>query len=277
MPTYFPIFAAVTYSVLAVAAFVFGADRGIRVKKLNANVIHFFIWIMTLWYYLAIWNDFEYPGVTRDDGVFDIPLLHFISSTTIMLVFTVLISYRIKQDTLNILFYAFVCVFINLCLFLSVVLFKESSRTGWTAAAIVFTAFLIIHTIKDSNQENIGSQKFIKAVVVLVSLYVIAYLCLTRIGPLHQDLITFTTQETLLVCADLAISLLCAIPITHYGWAISHEIQRETRPGVLSAMARVIVNANPNMGYCTSMSSRTVMSNKAPDALTAFIDSIHTF
>ena len=214
-----------------------GANRGNKIKRLNATVIHFFVGFMTLWYCLAVWGDLVIKQLERDDGFFDIPLLHYISSTTIMVTFTALVSYKIKQNTLNVISYTVVCFFVNTAMLLSVTLTHESDRNMWLVVGIVFTLFLLINTAKDSNEENVGNHRFVKMVIILVTTYITTYLVATLMGPLHQDLVSFTAQEIVLTVADLLVSVLCGISVIHYGWAVSHKVVSSSSPGFLWRLA----------------------------------------
>lgn len=274
MHEYLQIFAAVWFSALAVGSFVLGADRGNRTKRVNAAVVHFFVIFMTLWYYLGVWGKFAFiPQLERDDGSFDIPLLHYVTSTMIMITFTALISYKIKQTPLNVIWYTFFCLFINVAMMLGVVLFSKSDRDVWTIVGIVFTVLLIINTIKDSNEEGVGNHRFVKSVIVQVILYIVVYLCVTLMGPLHQDLIAYVTLDSILTVADLLVSTLCAFPIVHYGWAINHKVVVTQSPGFIWEFAENwLRNTKGN-----ELNGATYLSPTTSRKLVNFVNRIHTF
>jgi hypothetical protein len=272
---YLQIFAAVCFSVLAFGAFVLGADRGNKIKRVNATVVHFFVMFMTLWYYLGVWGNFVVVQMDRDDGSFDIPLLHYITATTIMITFTALISYKIKQTSLNVVWYTFFCLFVNLSMILSVILYTKSDRDVWTVVSIVFTVVLIVNTIKNSEEEDVGNHKFVKTVVVLVVSYIVVYLCVTLMGPLHQDMIPYDAQNSILTVADLLVSMLCALPIIHYGWAIDHKAVVSCRPGFISFRATKVLRKKLTGFH--NLPEKDYLEPFITKELIDFVNRMHTF
>lgn len=278
MHTVVQIFAAVCFGVLAVGTPVLGANRGNKIKRLNATVIHFFVGFMTLWYCLAVWGDLALKQIERDDGFFDIPLLHYISSTTIMVTFTALVSYKIKQNTLNVISYTVVCFFVNTAMVLSVTLANEGDRNMWLIVGIVFTIFLLINTVKDSNEDNVGNHKFVRMVIILVTLYITTYLVVTLMGPLHQDLVSFSAQEVVLTAADLLVSVLCGISVIHYGWAVGHKVVSSSSPGFVWHLAAEALRSEHPHDRRVRLHPNNYLSSFISEKLEGFVDErIHTY
>lgn len=223
MEKYLKVLATVCFGVIAVGSFIFGPVRGNHTKKVNATVIHFFVSFMTLWYALSAWGSFGVADFVRDDGTFDIPLLHYVSSVTIMMTFTALVSYKLKQNSLGVVWYSLFCLFAGVSMLLGVFLYESGDRKTWTVISVVATVMLVVNTVKNSSEEEIGSHAFVRAVIVLVMLYIGVYTCFTLMGPLHQNVISFSTQDIVLTVADLLVSLLCGLPIVHFGWALNHK------------------------------------------------------
>lgn len=217
------IFVVVIFIVLGILCLGLGATRGNRIKKINGKVIFFFIYFMALWYFLTVWTNFKILNWERDDGVFDISILRFASCITVMITFLPLIGYEIKQDALDVISYLFLCIFINISLFTSVLSYDENTRTVWVCVTFVFTVILIIHLFKDTFHNKLTHARFIRTIIIIVSVYVLTFIFTMLWSPLHQNLIGFKTQEIIMIIADLLVSIFCAFPIVHYGWGISSK------------------------------------------------------
>lgn len=233
------IIVAVIYCILGILCLGLGATRGNRIKRVNGEVVFFFIYFMALWYFLATWTNFKITNWERDDGIFDISILRFAASFTIMITFLSLTGYKIKQDALDVISYTFLCVFVNISLIISVLLYDGDARNNWIYVTFAFMGILIIHSIRDTFHEKIPHARFIRSIVFLVSGYGLIFIFTTLWSPLHQNLIDFKTQEIIMIIFDVIISILCAFPIVHYGWGISESLSPRISPGFISNIFQI--------------------------------------
>jgi uncharacterized membrane protein YeiB len=226
--------AAIIYCIIGFICMLLGATRGNRIKRINGEVIFFFIYFMALWYFMASWTSFKITDWERDDGIFDISLLRFTSGFTITVTFMSLIGYKIKQDALDAISYLFLCVFINVSLLISVLLYESDARMDWVYVAIIFTVILVIHSVRDTLHEKLDHARFVRTIILIVSAYIMSFIFTTLWSPLHQDLISFKTQEIVMVISDLLVSVLCAFSIIHYGWGLSPHNTPLVTPGYVT-------------------------------------------
>lgn len=223
-----------SYLVIGLLCLVFGANRGHHIKRINSHVIFFFIYLMALWYIMNVSAELSLKSWLRDDGAHDIGLLRFISGTTIITTFTILVTYRMKEDSLDLFLHFAVSMFLNLFLFMSVIAFDSSSRMSWLAASIIFSVILIVHLIRESMCEEVVNPRFVRAIMIFITTYIGIYIASTVWGPLHEGLIGSSAQEIIMITMDLLVSLLCSIPIVHYGWALVHRGEVHLIPGTIA-------------------------------------------
>jgi hypothetical protein len=228
---YLKITATTVFSVLSILCLLFGDVRGSRLKKVNGNVIFFFIYFMSQWYFLAIWVDFAIVDWTRDDGVFDIPVLRFMAGLTFTLTFTCLFSYKINQDIIDVIIYGLVSVLITVFMLFSVLAFDFHVRQTLLYAAVSFTVITTVHLLKDTFQERIMNPKFVRLIVFLINFYMLAYLITLTLSPLHQRLISFNAQEIIMTILDMLISFACTLLIIHYAWTLVYKPEIRLAPG----------------------------------------------
>jgi hypothetical protein len=234
MHEFLQLVAAIIYCILGFFCMLLGATRGNRIKRINGEVIFFFIYFMALWYFMASWSSFKINGWERDDGVFDISLLRFTAGFTIIITFMSLIGYKIKQDALDVISYLFLSVFINISLLISVLLYESSERMIWVYITFIFAIILVVHSIRDTLHESLVYARFIRTIILIISIYISAFIFTMLWSPLHQDLISFKSQEIIMVIADLLVSILCAFSIIHYGWGFVQHVTPLITPGYLT-------------------------------------------
>lgn len=227
--------AAGCYLFIGILCLLFGANRGHHLKRVNSHVIFFFIYLMAFWYIMNIQANFVLEDWERDDGIQDVYLLRFIAGATIITTFTVLVAYRMKEDSLDLFLHFTICLFTNFFLLMSVIAFEQKTRTVWLIASIVFSIILIIHMIRESMSENVTNPRFVRSIMLFVFFYISIYIASTIWGPLHERLISAIAQETIMVFADVIVSLCCSIPIVHYGWALVHRGETHLIPGQISS------------------------------------------
>lgn len=234
------IIVVVVFCILAVLCLGLGATRGNRIKKINGKVISFFIYFMALWYFLAVMTNFKILNWERDDGIFDISVLRFVTCFTVMITFLPLIGYEIKQDVLDVISYLFLCIFVNVSLIVSILSYESNTRSVWICVTFTFTAILVAHLFKDTIYNNLTHARFIRSIIIVVSIYVLLFIFTMLWSPLHQNLIEFKTQEIIMIVADVLVSIFCAFPIVHYGWGISVKSEAPLiSPGYISHLFEI--------------------------------------
>ena len=227
------LFVAIVYCILGVLCLGLGATRGNRIKRVNGEVIFFFIYFMALWYFLATWTNFKIMNWERDDGIFNISILRFAACFTIMITFLSLVGYKIKQDALDVISYTFLCTFVNISLIISVLLHDGDARRNWIYVTFAFMVVLIVHSIRDTFHEKLSHARFIRTIIFIVSGYALIFIFTTLWSPLHQNLISFKAQEIVMIIMDVLVSILCAFPVVHYGWGISESNTPLVTPGFI--------------------------------------------
>lgn len=229
------------FSVIGLICIVTGANRGNHIKRANSHTISWFVCFMTFWYILSITIPFGLV-IDRDDGEIFIPFLRFVAGFSIITSFTILMTYAIKKNSLNLLLHFIVCISIFVFLFLGVYSFDASTRRIWTFASIAFSILLFIHTIRESRREHITNIRFISTIIVVCILYSIILYTALIYGPLNEKLIEYYVQETIITITDLIVSSFCSILVAHYSWAITIKTPKLLSPGDISNMKRKYYN-----------------------------------
>ncbi len=217
---------------------VFGSSRGQRVRRVNAHVVFFYLWHMVLLYLVSIWVDFTEAAWPRDTGPVDIHVGRFIKSFFVIITFTLLATYRMKEDALDLGLHAFICVTTSLMLYMSARSFHENARAAWLAAAISTLVLLILHILKEGMHPRVRYPALIRFLAFFVVSYIIFYLFATITSPYHQNLISFRVYEILMTIADIIITVFCSIPIVHFSWALTTPVRPTIFPGFVNHLRK---------------------------------------
>lgn len=216
---------------------VFGSSRGQRVRRVNAHVVFFYLWFMVLLYFISIWVSFEWQARPRDIGPIDVQVGRFIKSFLVITTFTLLATYRMKEDALDLGLHAVVCVTSSAMLFMSAQAYHQTERNAWLAASISTFALLMIHVLKEGTHPHVRHPALIRFLASFVVVYIIVYLFATIASPYHQNLISFRAQEIIMTVADIITSVFCSIPIVHFSWALTTPVRTTISPGDATVMA----------------------------------------
>lgn len=216
---------------------VFGSSRGHRVRRVNSHVVFFYLMHIVALYLLSIWVDFDLTAWPRDIGPVDVQVGRFLKSFAVILTFTVLATYRMKEDSLDLSLHTWISVTTSAMLYMSVQSYRQQDRTAWLVTAIVFFSVFILHILKEGMHPYIRNPALIRFLAFFIVAYIIVYLFATITSPYHQNLIDFRTYEILMTCVDIVITIFCSIPIVHYSWALTPPVQSTISPGDLDAIA----------------------------------------
>lgn len=217
---------------------IFGSSRGQRVRRVNAHVVFFFLWHIVLLYLVSIWVDFTQSAWPRDTGPIDIHVGRFIKSFFVIVTFTLLATYRMKEDALDLGLHAFISVTTSLMLYMSAQSYHRSERTAWLTAAIVTFALLVLHILKEGMHPHVRYPALIRFLAFFVVSYIIFYLFATITSPYHQNLISFRVYEILMTLADIITTIFCSIPIVHFSWALTTPVRPTIFPGYVGQLKR---------------------------------------
>lgn len=215
---------------------VFGSSRGQRIRRVNAHVVFFYLWHIILLYLMSIWVDFQLSNWPRDIGPIDVHVGRFIKSFLVITTFTLLATYRMKEDALDLGLHAVICTTTSLMLYMSAQSFEQRSRTAWLCAAVVSFILLILHILKEGMHPHVRHPALIRFLAFFVVFYISFYLFATIVSPYHQNLITFRLYEILMALADIITSVCCSIPIVHFSWALTTPVRPTVSPGDATRM-----------------------------------------
>lgn len=216
---------------------VFGSSRGHRIRRVNSHVIFFFLLHIIALYLLSIWVDFELTAWPRDIGPTEIHVGRFLKSFAVIITFTLLATYRMKEDALDLGLHAVICITTSAMLYMSAQSFRQQDRTAWLVTAIVFFSIFIMHILKEGMHPHIRNPTLIRFLAFFIVSYILVYLFATITSPYHQNLIGFRTYEILMTCVDIVTTIFCSIPIVHYSWALTAPIQPAISPGEVDRIA----------------------------------------
>lgn len=225
------------FGLAIVVCAIFGSSRGHRVRRVYSNVIFFFLMHIVALYLLSIWVDFDLTAWPRDIGPVDVHVGRFLKSFAVIITFTLLVTYRMKEDALDLGLHAGIAITTSAMLYMSAQSFRQQDRTAWLVTAIVFFSVFILHILKEGMHPYIRNPALIRFLAFFIVFYIIVYLFATITSPYHQNLIDFRTYEILMTCVDIVITIFCSIPIVHYSWALTPPVQLTISPGDLNAIA----------------------------------------
>lgn len=219
------------FGVAIIVCAIFGSSRGQRVRRVNAHVVFFYLWHIVLLYLISIWVTFELHAWPRDTGPIDVQVGRFLKSFLVITTFTLLATYRMKEDALDLGLHAVICITSSLMLYMSAQSFHERERSAWLAASIASFALLMMHVLKEGTHPHVRHPALIRFLASFIVMYIFVYLFATIASPYHQNLISFRAQEIVMTLADIITSIFCSIPIVHFSWALTTPVQTTISPG----------------------------------------------
>ena len=234
METVVHIIADSCFLLLYFLCFVFGARNGQRIKRINNQMVDFFILFMGLWYLLSVWTSFTLTQWPRDIGPIDIPLLRFLTGFTLILTLTVLVTYKINQDVLDVFLNVILSVATTGFLLLRVVLYRTEARRAFLYVAIIFFVIFYVHLIREVVRTQRKSPRFVRTILIALGVYFFFYVSSIIWSPLHQNLVDFNVIEVLMTFLDLVIAFFSSLLLVQYSWALVLHPQSTFKAGYLS-------------------------------------------
>ncbi len=217
---------------------VFGSSRGHRVRRVYSHVIFFFLLLVVTLYLLHIWVDFDLTDHPRDIGPIDIHVGRFIISFLVIITFSVLVAYRMKEDALDLILHVGLNIASSAMLYMSAQSFKQQDRTAWLVASVVFYVIFILYILREGMHPYIRNPALIRFLAFFVVSYITVYLFANIASPYHQDLMSFRAHEIIMSCTDIVTIICCSIPIVHYSWALTTPVHPAITPGTVAIIAR---------------------------------------
>lgn len=226
------------FGLVVAVCLIFGSTRGHRIRRVNSHVVFFFLCHIVTLYLMEIWASFTLTAWPRDTGPIDISVGRFIKSFLVIITFTILATYRMKEDALDLGLHTTICITTSLMLYMSVQSYAEHTRRAWLVAAVVFFTLLILHILREGMHPDIRNPMLVRFLSFFMMSYIIFYLFVSIACPYHQNIMTLRTYEILLTISDIVTVMACSIPIVHYSWALTPHHQPILQAGDLKAMIR---------------------------------------
>lgn len=224
------------FGLVIFVCLIFGSTRGHRIRRVNSHVVFFFLCHIVALYLIQIWASFELSAWSRDTGPIDISIGRFLKSFLVIITFTLLATYRMKEDALDLGLHTTICITTSAMLYMSVQSFSETARHAWLGAAVTFFALLILHILREGMHPDIRNPMLVRFLSFFMMSYIIFYLFASIACPYHQDIMSLRTYEILMTIADIITVMACSVPIVHYSWALTPHQQPILQAGDIRSM-----------------------------------------
>jgi hypothetical protein len=219
---------AVFFAFGALVCVILGENRGNHAKRTNAHVVFFLFLFISILYWANIYNDITIAVPRYDLG--HVHLLRFIVFCVIVTTFTSISTHIIKRDALDLLLYVMVSIILSAFLFLSAISEHSKARVFWLTASLVTAISFYTHCAYQVSGDYVRSPKLSISVLACVIAYVMFFFFLIIMSPYHQNIISFTVVDIVMMLMDCTVSFLCGTLIIHYSWSITIRQKYGTQP-----------------------------------------------
>jgi hypothetical protein len=226
---YFEHICAVFFAFGAFVCIILGENRGNHAKRVNAHAVFFLFLFISILYWGNIYNDITISVYRSDLG--HVHLLRFLTFVIITTTFTSISTHIIKRDALDFVLHIIVSIAFSSFLLLSAISERSSTRIFWLTSSIITAISFFTHAAYQVSGDYIRSPKLSVSVLICIIIYTMFFFFLIILSPYHQNVISFTVVDVLMMILDCSISFLCGTLIIHYSWSITIKQRHGTQPG----------------------------------------------
>lgn len=220
-----------SFLILSICCTIFGTYRGGYNKMFNAHTITLTFQITSSIYYLqsiGAFCDFQTFSIE------DVPIYRNLITGIIVIFATTLITHRMGETTIDIVFHIIFAFVSQLLWFLATTQLLFRNTYIWMSW--FYSIRLLWHIFSESRTDHCRDAVHAMRSFYFFVLYMIVFYVAQFFGPLFVGIIPIEWEEIILGANDLVILWCFFFPILHYGWIEPlNKDSGRTRPGFYNA------------------------------------------